>query len=126
MVKSRVQVEGASRLRRTLRRAGSDLSDFAAVHRAVSAVVIARADSTAVRRSGRLASTTRSGNAKAQSVVRVGSARVPYAGPIHWGWPKRNIEARPWVVDAAHDTEPEWTELYLSRIEEVLAQVKGE
>lgn len=126
MVKAAVQVEGASRLRRSLRRAGSDLSDFVVVHRAVSAVVIARAQSTAVRRSGRLASTLRAGSAKAQSVVRIGTARVPYAGAIHWGWPARGIPARPFVVDAAHDTEPEWTELYMARIEEILSRVQGE
>jgi hypothetical protein len=29
------------------------------------------------------------------AVVRAGRASVPYAGPIHWGWPSRHITAQP-------------------------------
>jgi len=57
--------------------------------------------------------------------VQAGRASVPYAGPIHWGWPARNIEPQPFLTDAAVATEPRWTAQYLEDVEAALAKVKG-
>jgi hypothetical protein len=120
-----VQVEGARELRRTLRRAGDNLADLGAVHAAVSAMVAARAATLAPKRSGDLAGNIRGGKGKTSAVVRAGGARVPYAGPIHWGWPARHINAHPFMVDAAHDTEPTWTAYYLTRVQAIMDTVRG-
>lgn len=37
-------------------------------------------------RSGKLANSLKAGKAKNYASVRAGSARVPYAAPIHFGW----------------------------------------
>ena len=43
-------------------------------------------------RSGRLRSTVRGNRAQSKAVVTAGTARVRYAGPIAYGWPKRHIK----------------------------------
>lgn len=118
-----LKVEGAARLRRDLARAGVDLNDLKAVHRQVAALVAAAADPP--RRSGRLAASVRPGATRRAAIVRAGGARVPYAGPIHWGWPKRGIKARPFIAAAAQDTEAQWYGLFLAAVEDIIEQVQG-
>ena len=52
---------------------------------------------------GRLKGTIRSAGTQKFGVVRGGKASVPYAGPIHWGWPAKRIEPQPFLYDAVSD-----------------------
>lgn len=120
-----VKVEGARELRSTMRKAGADLGDLGAVHATVSRYVALRAAAMAPRRSGTLAGNIRGSKGKTSAIVRAGGARVPYAGPIHWGWPRRHITAQPFAVDAAHLTEPVWTKWYLAKVDQIIAKIHG-
>jgi hypothetical protein len=120
-----VRVEGARQLRATMAKAGVDLQDLVAANAQVSGYVAGRAATLAPHKSGRLAGSVRGNKAKSQAVVRVGGASVPYAGPIHYGWPARNIAAQPFAVNAAHDTEPIWLRMYLDAIQKVIDKVEG-
>lgn len=120
-----VKVVGARQLRRTLKAAGSDLSELKDVHSKVGSIVVAAGRTGAPRRSGALAGSVRASRAAASATVRAGSARAPYAGPIHWGWPRRGIRAQPFLSDAATSTEPAWTAVYEQAIDQILATVKG-
>lgn len=120
-----VQVEGARELRATMRKAGEDMTDLKDANAAVAAMVAVAAAGRAPHRSGALASSIRGNRAVGSAVVKVGRASVPYAGPVHWGWPARRIAAQPFAVDAAHETEPAWTETYFRAIERILSNVRG-
>jgi hypothetical protein len=120
-----VQVEGARELRRTLKKAGADLNDLGAVHATVAKYVALRAAAYAPKRSGTLAGDVRGNKAKTSAIVRVGGSKVPYAGPIHWGWPARHIRANPFATTAAEVTEPVWTKWYLARVQQVVDSVRG-
>lgn len=120
-----LEVRGARRLRRDLKRAGDDLEELKATHARVAAIVAATATSTAPRRSGRLAATVRPAGTKTQAVIRAGYARVPYANPIHWGWPRRGIRANPWLSEAAQTTEPAWYRAYALHVDQLLNRVEG-
>ena len=120
-----VKVEGAARLRRTMRRAGADLEDLKAVNAAVAALVAGRAATRAPVRSGALAASVRGNRAAATASVRAGRAAVPYAGPIHWGWPLRGIAADPFIAATAQDTEPVWVAMYRDGVEQAIAKVEG-
>lgn len=122
---SQIKVEGGARLRRTLRQAGSDLQDLAAAHSATAALVANAGRARAPKVSGRLAGTIRPSGTKTKAVVRAGFARVPYAGPIHWGWPARNITAQPFLSDAATSTEPAWQNIYLQAVDRAISKVEG-
>ena len=50
---------------------------------------------------------------------------LPYAGPIHWGWPARGICAQPFMTDAAADTEPSWTRTYRAEVDRILDRIEG-
>jgi hypothetical protein len=117
-----VEVEGMANLRRLLRRIGPDLlPHLRAAHQAVARTVTAAARPRAPHRTGRLAASVRPGATVAGALVRAGNGRVPYAGPIHYGWPARHIAAHPFVIDAARSTEPVWTAAYLADIERTLS-----
>src|SRR4029077_550589 len=120
-----VELEGGRRLRSTLKKAAGDLDDLKDVHAQVAAMVSAKAAATAPRRSGRLAASVRGSKAAGSAVVRAGGARVPYAGVIHYGWPRRHIGPQPFLTAAAHATEPAWTQVYLTGLDRILSHVQG-
>jgi phage gpG-like protein len=120
-----VEVVGAKELRRTLRKAGDDLSDFAQANAEAGRIVAGEAPNWIRSRSGALAGSIRPGAAKTQAVVRAGGARIPYAGVVEWGWPARHIRPRPYLTTAAKVTEPTWTGAYLTRLEAIVGKIKG-
>ena len=120
-----VKVEGAARLRRTLRQAGIDLADLKASHAEAGQIAAAGGKARAPRITGTLASTIRSTGTNTGATIRAGFARVPYAGAIHWGWPGHNIEPNPFLTEGAQDTEPEWVAVYQAAIDEALNQIGG-
>lgn len=74
---------------------------------------------------GRLAASVRGSGAKTQAVARAGGAAVPYAGPIHWGWPARNIEPQPFLADALEETESVWSPVYERAVDRAIAKIRG-
>lgn len=120
-----IKVEGLARLVRTLRRAGADLGELKDANRAAAEMVAAEGRARAPRRSGDLAGTIRSARAAARARVLAGRASVPYAAPIHWGWPLRDINAQPFLSEAAQATEPRWVKAYLRDVEHALGNVQG-
>lgn len=120
-----VRVDGARQLRRTMRKADMDLQELKDTHARVAALVAGRSRPAAPERSGRLAASIRPGATKTSAIVRAGRKSIPYAGPIHWGWPARNITAQPFLVDAAKDSEPAWLAVYNQAVEKIIGQIEG-
>lgn len=130
MVYSGVQIEGMRSLRSTLRKAGDDLTELKGVNAAAAGIAAGRAQSWAPVRSGALAASVRSSGTKTAGIVRTGNNRksasgVPYAGPIHWGWPARNIKANPFLSYSAQATEPTWIKLYTDYLDKTVGKIKG-
>lgn len=121
-----VEVKGLKTLVRTMRKAGEDLSDLKDVHQMVGNMVVAVAQQLAPKRSGALAGSIRAGRLASGVSVKAGGAQIPYAGPIHWGWPARNIEANPFLTNAAAQTESQWSDLYFSELEKIIERVEGD
>lgn len=124
---AQVRVVGAAQLRRTMRRAGRDLTDLKRANQAAAQIVarLARQPGRAPRRTGRLAGTVRGNRAVGRATVLAGGAAVPYAGPVHWGWESRNIEPNPWISEAAQESEPVWLGQYEQDVQRVLDTIKG-
>lgn len=120
------EVIGGRELRKTLRAAGDDLTDLKAAHKKAAEIAAARIASRAPVVTGRLAATIRAAGTKTAGIIRVGNnTRVPYAGPIHWGWGRRNIKANPFASDGAKDSEPQWLPVYEAYIDEKISHIKG-
>jgi hypothetical protein len=129
-------VVGLSALRRTLRQAGDDLSDLKDLNKTVADTVSGATGARVPTRSGALAATVRGAGTKTAAIVRAGKKAVPYANAVHWGrhyWPcasadpRYRSEIRPntFLADTARATEPEWSDLYEQRINQILANVQG-
>lgn len=119
------RVDGARELRRTLKAAGRDLGDLKEAHGSAGAVILPRVKGKAPRRSGRLAGNIRASAAATSLTVRAGGARVPYAGPIHWGWKKRNIKAQPWITEEIRSTQPVLVAVYQAAVGRIIRTVRG-
>jgi hypothetical protein len=124
MPRPTVQVTGARELRAALKRAGISVQDLKDANAAVGRLVAAASKPSAPRRSGRLAGTVRATKAAGRARVNVGTAGVPYAGPIHWGWPARHISPQPWVATTAQDTQSQWLPLYQEALEQIIATIE--
>lgn len=98
-----VQVKGAKELRRALRqiedaaeRKGMQ-AELKSEYRTAARVVEIAARQEAPQRSGRLAGSIKAKGTTTGSAVTAGGLKaVPYAGPVHWGWPSRPNKARRW------------------------------
>lgn len=86
-----VKVDGLKELVRDLEKSGVQVADLKAAFGGIAAEARELASGFAPRRSGKLARSIRSSTAKNYATVSAGGSRVPYAGPINYGWPKRNI-----------------------------------
>lgn len=117
------KVDGLKQLRSTMRKAGDDLSEFKDINRQAAGIVAGAAD--APTRTGTLAASIRPAGTKTAGIVRAGKKSVPYAGPIHWGWPAHNIEPQTFLTDAAKSTEPQWVPLYQERLEKIINTIEG-
>jgi hypothetical protein len=120
-----IRVEGLAPFIRAMREAQVDMDELKDATQRAGTIVLAAATGRAPRRSGALAGSGRASRTARRAIVRFGSARVPYAGPIHWGWPRRHIAAHPFAIDAARSTEPVWLAGFARELERIATQVEG-
>jgi hypothetical protein len=89
-----VYVEGLQAVVRDLQRLGATVEDLKEVFGDIAADAAETVADEAPVKSGALRGSVRGNRAKNKAVVAAGyAARVPYAGPINYGWPARNIPA---------------------------------
>lgn len=120
-----ISVQGANRLRRTLRQAGDDLHELRDAHATAARIAAQASAALAPKRTGTLSATVRGSGTKTAGVLRAGFAKVPYAGPIHWGWPSRGITPQPFLSDGAQSSEGSWLPVYESAVDGAIKKVRG-
>lgn len=116
-----VTVSGINGLVRALRKA-QDQDALAVMKRTgldAAGLVHAAAAPLVPIRSGRLLRTLRGGATPRGGIVRAGTKAVPWAGPIHFGWPARNISPNTFLYTAADQRRDEVRALYATRIGEL-------
>lgn len=102
-----VRVTGLNRVVRGLQQVGLDVTDIKSAFAEVAAFG-ARAVKrhTPVGPTGNLRRDVRGNRAKNKAVVTAGRKRLPYAGPINYGWPRRNIKAAGFMQKGDKDVQP--------------------
>jgi hypothetical protein len=123
-----VRVEGAKRLRSTLKAAGLDMKDLTKLNKEAAQIVVPVAQALAPVGSpvnGHIRTTIRAGATQRAGIIRAGNSKMPYGGPIHFGWPARGIESQPWIAIAAKQTEPQWVDNYFDGLMKVINSVQG-
>lgn len=112
------QIEGLKEVNAALRSMSkATRDDMKETHKKAAAIVIDGAKRFVPVRTGRLAASIRDGSTQRMGRVRVGSASVPYAGPIHFGWPARAIRPQPFIYDALDGRRDEVVRVYVRRID---------
>jgi hypothetical protein len=99
-----IRVDGLNEKIKALQAAGVDVKDLKKAFGDIAKDAAQRARSYAPKRSGRLAKTIKPNRSKNKAVVR--TAPLAYAGPIHWGWPDRNIPASEFMLKAERSIAP--------------------
>ena len=123
-VQGGIKVEGLSALQRDLRSFGGDLdlnkTEFLETNRKVAELVIEGSKRFVPVLSGALAESIRQASTKKSAKVRVGNAPVPYAGPIHFGWPARRIKPQPFFYDAIDGRRDEIKDRYEKLVDDLI------
>lgn len=117
----RADVVGLREVQRDLKKLGDDFkTEMKDTHKAAAEVVVLGAKRLVPYRTGALANSIRALASNTSGRVRAGSASVPYAGPIHFGWPARRIAPQPFIYDAMDQRVDEIRGLYDQRINELI------
>jgi hypothetical protein len=102
-----VRVEGLRQLVRDLKALGLEVDDLKNAFATIATEAAERIAARAPRgKTGRLAASVRGNRAQSKAVVRAGRAAVPYAGPINYGWHKRNITPALFMQRGEQEYEP--------------------
>lgn len=117
-----VRVEGLRDLTRSLEAMGVDVVDIKNAFGSIAAKAASLASSFAPRKSGALQASIKGNRAKNAAIVKAGSARVPYAGAINYGWPRRNIPAAGFMQKADDQMRPHVAHDLEVAIERLIAQ----
>lgn len=119
-----VEVIGLNRFVRQLKQLEPELLDeLKAANKDLASSVESEARGLVPTRSGNLASSLRSTGTARSGVVRAGKARVPYAGPIHFGWARRNIAPNPFLWTALDRRRGEVERRYGAELERIAGEV---
>lgn len=116
-----IQVSGARELRSAIRRAETVelVAEVKAANREAADVVAYEAQTIVAVKSGRLLESIRASGTLTAGVVRAGKSALPYAGPIHFGWPGHGIEPDPFLYDAADNRVDEVVEQYQAAVDRI-------
>lgn len=114
------RVEGLNKFTRALTQVGVEIDDLKDVMGGIAALGARFASGFAPKRSGRLAGTIRGNRAKSKAVVTAGRARVPYAGPINYGWKARNIAPARFMQRADAQVAPRAVQMLEDGVNDVI------
>ena len=101
-----VQVTGLNAVVRELQALGVTVDDLKGAFSTIADEGASLAAGFAPKRSGRLAASIRGNRAKNKAVVVAGGRAAQYAGPINYGWPRRNIAASGFMQRADAALQP--------------------
>ena len=119
-----VKIEGLSKLQRDLRKLSTDALDlnkeeFLETNKRVAEIIIGESKKYVPVLTGALAQSVRNASTKKSAKVRAGNVGVPYAGPIHFGWPSRGIRPNPFFYDAIDNRRDEVRDRYVDLMDKL-------
>lgn len=120
MGKPLVEVKGARELRKTLKASGEGIGQLKEANAKAASIVTQAAIPMTPFVTGTLRGSIRGTGQASRAIIRAGGARVPYAGPIHWGWPARHIKGTAFLSDAGTSTETVWLPVYEADIQRII------
>jgi creatinine amidohydrolase/Fe(II)-dependent formamide hydrolase-like protein len=121
---AKVQIEGARELRASLKAVDAELpKELAGIHKAIAEPIAQAAAGRAPKPTGRLAASIRPQGTQRVARVAAGGRAVPYAGPIEFGWPARNIAPAGFLLGALEAEAEATGDRYLEAIDALIERV---
>ena len=124
-----IKTQGMKELRRKISVLDGNFDDLKELHTDLAKIVADRASQLAPVKSGKLRDTIRASGTKTAGRVRAGFKRVPYAGPVHFGWATRPdfnkgwqggpILPNPFLYDALDERHNEVFETYFNGVKKI-------
>ena len=121
-----IEVEGAKEFRKAMKGFVSNLEDLTAIHKRAAEMVLREARTLVPVLSGDLKDTLAARGTTKKAYIKAGSRAVPYAGPIHFGWPARNIKPQPFIYEALDERKADVLNAYEAHIEALVLKVARE
>jgi hypothetical protein len=117
-----ITVEGIKQVTDSLKKLNKDLESNIELNKELSTTLSQKASAMAPVLTGALASSVKGNPSAEKAQILAGSAAVPYAGVIEYGWPDRNIDAQPYLNPAVNDNMGYIIEKYSDSIQKAIKQ----
>lgn len=93
-----VTVVGLEEVKTSIKQLAKDLEENSlSLNKELSSNLAQKASNMAPRLTGALASSIQGNPSPRKAQILAGSAAVPYAATIEYGWPQKNIQAQPYL-----------------------------
>ena len=120
MAEANISIQGVKEVTDSLNRMARDLESNLELNKELSTTLAQKASALAPRLTGALASSVVGNPSAEKAQILAGSAAVPYAGVIEYGWPQKNREAQPYLNPAVNDNMGYIIEKYNDSIQKAI------
>jgi len=117
-----ITIQGVKEVTDSLNKLARDLQSNIELNKELSTTLSQKASAMAPVLTGALASSVKGNPSAEKAQILAGSAAVPYAGVIEYGWPDRNIKAQPYLNPAVKDNMGYIIEKYNDSIQKAIKQ----
>lgn len=115
-----ITIQGIKEVTDSLNKMARDLESNTELNKELSTTLSQKASALAPRLTGALASSVVGNPSAEKAQIVAGSAAVPYAGVIEYGWPLRNIQAQPYLNPAVNNNIGYIVEKYNDSIQDAI------
>ena len=115
-----ITITGVKEVIDTLNKLNKDIESNIELNKELSTTLSQKASAMAPVLTGALASSVKGNPSAEKAQIMAGSAAVPYAGVIEYGWPDRNIDAQPYLNPAVNDNMGYIIEKYNDSIQKAI------
>jgi hypothetical protein len=122
MAEAEITITGVKEVTDSLKKLGRDLESNIELNKELSANLSQKASAMAPRLTGALASSVVGNPSAEKAQILAGSAAVPYAGVIEYGWPAKNKQAKPYLNPAVNNNMGYIIEKYNDSIQKAIKQ----
>lgn len=122
MAEAEITITGVKEVIDTLNKLNKDIESNIELNKELSTTLSQKASAMAPVLTGALASSVKGNPSAEKAQILAGSAAVPYAGVIEYGWPDRNIDAQPYLNPAVNDNMGYIIEKYNDSIQKAIKQ----
>ena len=98
-----VVIKGVNEAKAAINKFANELENNLTLNKELSSELAQKASALAPRLTGALASSVQGNPSEKKAQILAGSAAVPYAGVIEYGWPAKNKEAKPYLRPAVQN-----------------------